>query len=310
MALSQEYSITMSDQIKKSDLELAIECGVPTKEEFFQSQMSQGKKENNSGWSEDYTESLLKNLDFPSFHRIDDNPIYDAEIKQRNRKKQLAPMLTPDFVVGEQPVEANSPKDFYIDVNEITEGVWGNFNDEKNKFPNGNPIKQMYQELNDNKYTSDKPYRLMLNEGQADIVQSLYTQIKSKSEKYSKKRNDSKRFGLVSVLAKDGFHIAQIHYQKLLISIFDDMLIPFFKGQSTESACEQLRDIKLTLLNPGKKAGFVPIVSPFDGNWCFWIIAGTTAYEGDCLCLINSNVLSTLPQDDPVVAWINKMAKI
>ncbi|HCH69416.1 MAG TPA: hypothetical protein DE042_02765 [Colwellia sp.] len=221
----------MSDQIKKSDLELAIECGVPTKEEFLQSQMSQEKKENNSGWSEDYTESLLKSLDFPSFHRIDDNPIYDVEIKRRNRKKHLSPMLTPDFVAGEQPVEANSPEDFYIDVNEITEGVWGNFNNERNKFPNGNPIKQMYQELNDNEYTSDKPYRLMINEGQADLVQSLYTQIKSKSEKYSTKRNGSKRFGLVSVLAKDGFHIAQIHYQKLLISIFDDMLIPFFKDR-------------------------------------------------------------------------------
>lgn len=300
----------MSDQIKKSDLELAIECGVPTKEEFFQRLMSQEKKENNSGWSEGYTENLLINLDFPSFHRIDGNPVYDAEIKRRNKKKHLAQMLTPDFVVGQQPVEANDPDDFYIDVNEITEGVWGNFNDEKNKFPAGNPIKKMYQELNDNQYTSDKPYRLLINEGQADLVQSMYTQIKSKSDKYSKKRDGSKKFGLVSVLAKDEFHIAQIHYQKLLISIFDDMLIPFFKGQSVDSVCEQLRNIKLTFLNPGQKAGFVPIVAPFEGDWCFWIIAGTTAYEGDCLCLVNSNVLSTLPQNDPVAVWIKNIAKM
>lgn len=300
----------MSEQTKKSNLELAIECGIPTKEQFFQRLMTQEKKENNSSWSEDYTENLLKSLGFPNFHRIDGNPLYAAEIKRRNKKKHLAPMLTPDFVVGHKSVAANDPEDFYIDVNEITEGVWGNFNDEKNKFPCGNPVKKMYQELRDNQYTSDKPYRLLINEEQADLIQSLYKQIKSKSERYSTKRGGSQKFGLVSVLAKDGFHIAQLQYLKLLTSIFDDMLIPFFQAQSVNSACDLLRNIKLSFLHPGKKAGFIPIVAPFEGDWCFWIIAGTTVYEEDVLCLVNSDVLSTLPPDDPVTTWIKKIAKM
>lgn len=92
--------------------------------------MSQGKRENNSTWSENFAEKLLQQLVFPEFHRVDGNPIYVDEIKQRNKSKTLANMLTPDFVVKSEPIEANDPKDFYIDVNEITEGIWGNFDDD------------------------------------------------------------------------------------------------------------------------------------------------------------------------------------
>ncbi|PML82018.1 hypothetical protein [Enterovibrio norvegicus] len=300
----------MNNKNKKSDLELAIECGVPTKEEFFARQMAQSKTENNSGWSENYTEELLKELEFPEFHRVDDNPIYKSEIKRRNRKKHLAPMLTPDFVVGIGPIDANDPKDFYIDVNEITEGVWGNFNDAKNKFPDGNPVKKMYQDLNDKSFTSEQPYQLLLNELQPELAQSLYKQIVSKSEKYSYKRNGSNRFGLVSVLAKDGFKIAQIQYLKLIISIFEDLLDPFFLAKSAHSVCDQLRTIKLNFINPGHKSGFVPIVCPFEGDWCFWIVSGTSVYEGDNLCLINSRALQGLPADHPVANWLKRVGKI
>lgn len=294
----------------ENDIELIKKCGIPTKEEFFKRQMDQVKKENNSSWSENFTEELLKKLAFPQFHRVDENPIYIQEIKRRNRKNQLTAMLTPDFVAGAEPIEANDPEDFYIDVNEITEGVWGNFNEEKNKFPQGNPIKKMYQELNDKNFTSDSPYRLLINESQPDLIHSLYKQILSKSKKYSSKRNGSNRFGLISVLAKDGFHIAQVQYQKLIISIFEDMLESFFSKNSTPEVCEELRTIKLNFLNPGHKTGFISITCPFEGDWCFWMIAGTSAYEGDYLFLVNSTVLNSLPVDNPVAIWVKKVAKI
>lgn len=289
----------MNDKNKKSDVEFLKNCGIPTKEEFFKRQMSQIKVENNSTWSENFTEELLKRLLFPAFHRVDGNPIY------KGRKA----MLTPDFVVGIEPIKVNNPEDFYIDVNEITEGVWGNFNDENNKFPHGNPIKKMYQELNDNNFTSDNPYRLLINESQPDLVHSLYKQINSKSEKYSSKRNGSDRFGLISVLAKNKFHIAQIQYLKLIISIFEDLLEPFFLKNSTIDTYEELRTIKLNFLNPGK-TGFIPICCPFEGNWCFWMIVGTLSYEGDYLFLVNSKVLNNLPVDNPVAIWVKKVAKI
>lgn len=283
---------------------------IPTKKEFFHHQMNQIKKENNSSWSENFTEELLKKLEFPEFHRVDENPIYIPEIKRRSKKNNLAPMLTPDFVLGNEKIEANNPKDFYIDVNEITEGVWGNFNDKKNKFPNGNPIKKMYQELDNKNFTSENPYRFLINESQQDLVHSLYRQIISKSKKYSSKREGSKKFGLVSVLAHDGFHIAQIQYLKLIISIFEDMLEPFFIKNSAPEVSEQLRTIKLNILNPSHKTGFIPITCPFEGDWCFWLIAGTSVYEGDCLFLVNSTVLNNLPVNDPITSWIKKVAKI
>lgn len=290
----------MNDENKKNDIEFLKNCGISTKEEFFKRQMNQIKIENNSGWSENYTEELLKELAFPPFHRVDGNPIY----KRRNA------MLTPDFVAGIEPIKANNPEDFYIDVNEITEGVWGNFNDENNKFSHGNPIKKMYQELNDNNFTSDNPYRLLINESQPDLIHSLYKQINSKSEKYSSKRNGSDRFGLISVLAKNKFHIAQMQYLKLIISIFEDLLEPFFLKNSTIEGCEELRTIKLDFLNPGHKTGFIPICCPFEGNWCFWMIVGTLSYSGDYLFLVNTRVLNSLPVDNPVAIWIKKVAKI
>lgn len=300
----------MNDEKKKSDVELLKEHGIPTKEEFFKRQMSQGKRENNSTWSENFAEKLLQQLVFPEFHRVDGNPIYADEIKQRNKSKTLANMLTPDFVVKSEPIEANDPKDFYIDVNEITEGIWGNFDDDSNKFSNGNPIKKMYQELHEKDFTSEKPYRLLLNESHSDLVYSLYKQLISKSHKYSSKRDGSTRFGLVSVLAKDGFHIAQVQYLKLIISIFEDILDSYFFKNSQFDICEQLREIKLSFLNTGEKTGFVPIICPFDGDWCFWIIAGTSVFEGDVLCLVNSTVLNNLASNDPVACWIKKVTNI
>lgn len=290
----------MDDENKKSDIEFLKNCGIPTKEEFFKRQMGQVKIENNSDWSEKFTEQLLKELSFPAFHKVDGNPIY----KPRNA------MLTPDFVAGIEPIKANNPEDFYIDVNEITEGVWGNFNDENNKFSHGNSIKEMYRELNDNNFTSDNPYRLLINESQPELIYSLYKQINSKSEKYSSKRNGSDRFGLISVLAKNKFHIAQMQYLKLIISIFEDLLEPFFLKNSTIEACKELRSIKLDFLNPGHKTGFIPICCPFEGNWCFWMIVGTLSYEGNYLFLVNSRVLNNLPIDNPVAIWIKKIAKI
>lgn len=300
----------MNDEDKKSDIEFLKNCGIPTKEEFFKRQMSQVKIENNSDWSENFTEELLKKLSFPDFHRVDGNSIYLPEIKRRNKKNHLSAMLTPDFVVGIEPIKANNPEDFYIDVNEITEGVWGNFNDENNKFPQGNPIKKMYRELNDNNFTSDNPYRLLINELEPDLIYGLYKQINSKSEKYSSKRNGSDRFGLISILAKNKFHIAQIQYLKLINSIFEDLLEPFFFKNSTIESCEELRAIKLNFLNPGYKTGFIPICCPFEGNWCFWMIVGTLSYEGDYLFLVNSKVLNNLPVDNPVAIWVKKLAKI
>lgn len=300
----------MNNTYQRNDIELGKNCEVPTKEEFFKCKMNQVKKENNSSWSENFTEELLKKLEFPEFHRVDENPIYKLEIKRRNKKNLLEAMLTPDFVTGTEPIKANDPEDFYIDVNEITEGVWGNFNDEKNKFPQGNPIKKMYEELNNKNFTSDNPYRLLINESQPELIHSLYKQMISKSKKYSSKRNGSNRFGLISVLAKENFHIAQIQYQKLIISIFEDMFEPFFSKNSTSDTCEQLRTIKLNFLNPGHKTGFIPITCPFEGNWCFWMIVGTSTYEGDCLFLVNSTVLNSLPVDHPVAIWVKKVAKI
>lgn len=302
--------VKMNDNKKKNEIEFLKECGIPTKEEFFQRQMSQQKQENNSGKSENFAEKLLKQIAFPEFHHVDGNTIYANEIKRRNKSRTLPKMLTPDFVVGSEPIEANNPTDFYIDVNEITEGVWGNFNDDSNKFPDGNSIKKMYQELNEKSYTSEKPYRFLLNESRPDLVHGLYKQLISKSQKYSSKRNGSTRFGLISVLAKDGFHIAQIQYLKLIISIFENMLDPYFFKNSELDICAQLRAIKLSFLNPGEKTGFVPIICPFEGDWCFWIIAGTSVFEGDVLCLVNSTVLNSLANDDPVANWIKQVSNI
>jgi hypothetical protein len=282
---------------------------VPTKEEWFQSKLDAPKLENNSEFSESIAKQFLIDTDFPDFHNIDENPIYNKERKRLQRSKTLQDMLTPDFVVGKGPVEANNPDDFYVDVNEITEGIWGNFNDNNPKFKSGNPVKKMLEATRDatpETYTSEAPYRMMINEYDPSLIQKLFLTIKSKAAKYSIKRNNSEKFGLISVLAEERHDIAMIQYTKLLISIFDDMLMPYLPSDSKE----QVRKLKLEVLNPACQKGIVPIQAPFEGPWCFWAILGTGSYKGECLVLINNLVLDKLEINDPVSIWLRSLVSM
>lgn len=292
----------------KKLVELAKAAGVPTKDEYFARRLSLRKTENNNSWSESIAESYLKKINFPPFHRVDDNPDYKKEIKRRNRSKTLSNMLTPDFVLGELIVESNDPLDFYIDVNEITEGVWGNFNDASNKFTNGNPVKKMLESMRDSdSYTSDKPYILPVTELDPSLVAGLYKQIKSKSDKYSSKRNGSSRFGLVSVLSQDNFDLSMLQYQKLLISVFDDMIMPFFRVHFSGENIQRVIKLRHEVISISCQKGFVPILAPFEGPWCFWMILGTGPFNGECLCLINSSTIYALGEEHQVLLWLRKM---
>ncbi|EPM4853215.1 hypothetical protein ACTIRA_003764 [Vibrio parahaemolyticus] len=267
------------------------------------------KRENDNEWSENFALDFLKQLGCPKLQEIQGNPNYKKLIRSRQRSKKLADMVTPEFVVGEHFIEPNDPNDLYVDVHEITEGLWGNFDDAKNKFENGNPYKKMIEAVlnQPEQYTSDNPYTMVMNESESKILESLYRNIKQKANKYSSKRGKSMNFGLVSVLSNQNQHLSMIPYQKLILSIFNDMLIPAI---AHDPACvEHTKNVRDNLYFISRKAGFVPIVMPFEGDWLFWMIVGSGEYEGDCLCLINSETLNQLNSNTVGYDWIHHLAK-
>ncbi len=267
------------------------------------------KRENDNDWSENYALDFLKQLGCPELQEIQGNLKYKKLIRSRQRSKKLQDMVTPEFVVGNHFIEPNDPHDLYVDVHEITEGLWGNFDDAKNKFESGNPYKKMVEAMlnQPSQYTSEQPYTMVMNESEGKILESLYKNIKQKANKYSSKRGKSMNFGLVSVLSNLNQNVSMIPYQKLILSIFNDMIIPSI---AHDIACVQhARNVRDNLVLISRKAGFVPIVLPFEGDWLFWMIVGSGVYEGDCLCLINITALNQLQNDTVGYDWIHALAR-
>jgi len=275
-------------------------------QQFFKDKLSQKKVENDSDNSEKFAEQFLNSTGFPEFHRVDGNHAYDELIRRSNKSKRIKGMLTPDFVAGNSLIEPNNPYDFYIDINELTEGVWGNFQNDS-KFPLGNPMKDMYEELSKgdlSRFTSDKPYRLLAQGLGLHELQSLYANIKKKSNKYSSKRNDSSRFGLISVMSERNPDQSMYHFTQLIWSIYEDLFDQ--KNQPQEIQEKFFREkSKLTL--PNSKEFSAKYTLNFEGNWTFWIILGRSMYEGKRLILINNIGVNKLHHSNPIARWIQEL---
>jgi hypothetical protein len=299
----------MTEQHSETNNFCAESLGIPTQEEWSNEILTPIKTEKNEAWSEGYAEKILKEIDFPELQKVDGNLAYNKLIKKRQRSKSLPDMITPDFVVGDHFIEPNDPVDFYVDIHEVTEGLWGNFNDDKNKFPHGNPIKAMYEAVisNPEKYTSDNPYFLPLTETDCNLTAKLYENIKNKAKGYCNRRDgQTSRFGMVSVMSNKNHHITMVAYQKLILSVFDEMIIPFIMANHTYKEIELIRQIKHKAVSISSKPEIITLAFPFEGNWTFWLIVGTGTFEGHLLLLINQNGMNKLDLKSDVYKWLMK----
>lgn len=303
-SLKKNRYLKFLGRLKKIQIAKLRSYGLLTREEAYEKRMSPIKTENNSDWSEGYAKTRLELWGFPELQTVDRNPRYKDQIKLHAKRKSLPHMLTPDFVVGTHKITANDPNDFYLDAHEITEGLWGNFNDNKNKFPDGNPIKAMYEEMNNTSYTSEKPYRLILNELNTDLRNSLYKSVIDKTSKYSAKRGgNTSKFGMISVMSNKNTSIAMVVYTKLILSIFDDMLIPFAKSE-LPSILPTLSSMKQDLVIPTGVGELKSLCMPFDGKWTFWLLIGYGPFKNKDLLIVNSTGLSALDNSCEVKKWL------
>ncbi|WP_075988950.1 hypothetical protein [Vibrio fluvialis] len=302
----QQY-IDFLDRLKKKKSAYYRSLGVLTQEEAFAKMLSPQKTQNNTDWSEAYAAQALIKIGCPNLQQVDGNPVYNELIRLHQRRKSLKPMLTPDFVFGCHTIEANDPNDFYVDVHEVTEGLWGNFDDQNNKFRSGNPIKAMYEAIQSapERYTSDRPYRMIVTETNPKLIGSLYENIKKKSEKYCTKRGgDTAAFGMVSVMSNNNPQITMIVFQKLLISIFDDMIVPFVQKNYPKEVQEHLLTLKRNICLVSGNPELSVMAFPFEGNWTFWFLVGYGPYEGHNLLLVNQNGLARLDKSTDVYIWL------
>ncbi|EHK9078670.1 hypothetical protein ACTSFT_004596 [Vibrio parahaemolyticus] len=306
-SLKKHQHINFLERLKKKRWSYYRSLGIPTQEEAFTKMLAPIKTQNNTDWSEAYAAKVLIEIGCPNLQQVDGNPAYDDLIKSHQRRKTLKPMLTPDFVIGNHTISANDPKDFYVDIHEVTEGLWGNFDDNKNKFQSGNPIKAMYEAVQSNPklYTSENPYRMLTSETNPMLIASLYENIKKKSEKYSTKRGGNvTTFGMVSVMSNQNPQITMVVFQKLLISIFDDMIIPFVQKKHSKEVMEHLLALKRNTCLISGNPELVVLSFPFEGDWTFWFLVGSGPYERHNLLLINQNGLERLDKSSDVYAWL------
>lgn len=257
-----------------------------------------GKRFKTTGLSEIFAECLLKALGCPFVHKVDGNPIY---------KKMPTGVFTPDFLIsGNSTEKQNRPYDFYVDVQEITEGSW----DIRRKEVNGrkNFVREAAEKLSKSPPGYENRIILPFNEYDEKLINQVLNPLRKKSEKYaSKERKESNKFGLVSVQSHIDRVDVNFHFGQLTWIAFHHL---FLKNPAdlikTDPNFIYQRWMK-------EDTNFVlPIrVCLKKKKWVFWIIAGYGQNYGKCLIFINVCAFKKAAKlgNDKALEWMDELAR-
>ena len=236
--------------------------------------------------SEELGRRMLESLGMHPIVEVDSDPDLRAE-------REAAELFTPDFVIGRDGISAgDDPMDFYVDVQEITAGVWNTSRERSPFFPSGsNPVKESDRRVLDGRATSDDPARVLINEFDPKIVRALQSPFTRKSKKYAEGREGSSLFGLIQAYLPSRRTDSRIHFTKLRWLMVYGFLDQYVQRGYAGDSLDELRKSagEATFGRAWRNDGVRVLAAPFgEAPFCFHAVTDGR----DHLLLINIDALT------------------